>query len=406
MKLDESLSRAENIRPEDMLTIIKNNLTKTETVYNRVVLDNGKVERRPRSETTCLEKNWFDVSRIIEYLNSDNNGPILIAGMRGIGKTLTCRAALMLFKEKNPSKTSSFIVYKRNQQFEQLEGNKEALFENKDIVIVDDLHYVYDDIRNGIKPESELIDILKKTIEYTQKGGKAIIIAEDAISAYPIENPEFVQMLPMLELDYWSYHEPRIYINMPDTKNLIEIYNINIKDVATQNFINKSHTNPRGIVNLLITCGNEINYNKLVRIARKRFEDPELCYDFIKQTFEWRTMKKIWTHGTQLRHHKEIIKQRTLIFMNRLITERYQGLNAVELERIIKRLWKKMGSLPPKYGVHTKLRNMFRDAQKDIGRHGQIYLHDPLVHAFHKELQSHLGYEKELNQMFHPQPTQ
>lgn len=224
--------------------------------------------------------NVYQVKRILEYFGCDEKYPYIICGARGTGKTLTAMLAC-----KESGKDAVLIKYQDNKTFEVVCLNQQKRFrsideimDDGDIIVLDDVHYIYDDIRFFGLDADYLLTLLEKMVNYAKNGGRVIIISEDIF---------IKEMGHYLEVNRYGllfpYLENKALIQYVERMNLMNILsNYGVTDYLLKDFLKRINTNPRGVVRLLSKLGEEWTYECLVSWASHRIEftnkaDVRLC---------------------------------------------------------------------------------------------------------------------------------
>jgi len=238
--------------------------------------------------------NSYKVSRIIEYFNSDEPSPYIVCGSRGTGKTLTTMLAC-----KDSGKDSVLIKYQDNKDFEVvcLNGQNpsrdlDEIMADGDVIVLDDVHYIYDDIRFFGLDSGYLLSLLEDLVGYAKKGGRVIIVSEDVfteqMSEY-LDESRYSGVFPFLTNKCMTQ-----YIEKMDLGRILVTYEVN---GLLKKFIENVNTNPRGIVKLLAELGDTRTFEHLIDLTRHRIvetnkADLKLCEGSL-----WREIRGYYDDG-------------------------------------------------------------------------------------------------------------
>lgn len=225
------------------------------------------------------------VNWILDCIKGETNHPILVCGMRGVGKTLA--AMLALQKSEKPG---TLIKYQDNKRFEAISFNGaekyktiETIFESDNIIIIDDVHYIYDDIRYFGMPPEYLTNLLEMAVNRCKKGKPTIIISEDVFTRNYFEG---MGEGAYSEIYEGLTHAGHIQIRA-DMNEICSFYGI--KGTFWE-FLRKKETNARGVVRVISCLGGNgwedlINHTKM-RI-RNGATDSQLrkYYETLKEEY-------------------------------------------------------------------------------------------------------------------------
>lgn len=340
-------------------------------------LSDSEIFRIIEANSTCGP--WYGIERLHEYFKKETNFPIVVSGPRGIGKTLLIRAALLTFKNAT---NVSFYIYKRNERFELLRGHDK---ESPDFLVVDDLHYVYDDIRFKGKDDIELVKILENGIDIASEGKKVIVAAEDVIAAYPLKNERFLKLLPKITLMSNATHDPRIHISRAELGSVCNSYGVDLLDETVRDFLERTYATPRNLVHLIELCAGELSFERFVEITKERLSSEKDFDAFLKTQMTRKTINAL--NATGIHYRKYLFD---------LISTENKNLDGTKLNEIAKKLWKKLGKLEHKtFPVTTNIKSMFKDRSEKYLARGLFYIFTPIQFALRPELTQE-GYLKEI----------
>jgi len=302
-------------------------------------------------------ENYSDTTgQLIDRLRNNYRDPILLYGGRGCGKTMAILLALRycISHDHKDGVTGAdrtipiHIIYKRRGEFEilerariasedewgdrprregvVLEGEHREVFDGMNVVVIDDIHYAYDDVRYEGHKDKHLVDLLETALELSASGCKVILVSEDSLSptycAY-LKDERFEKILaslgitPAFTKEYWDLERSSINypIIPPDPQYILDIHDIK-SDPYVVDFFERNHSTPRTIVDLAQRFGtnDRLVYTDLVHAAQKRINrvspkgrgrlllgaDAERLVGLKHLEFRW-VVRKLATDGVDLR---------------------------------------------------------------------------------------------------------
>lgn len=363
-------SRAEYLSDDEIRKILSLNRLKDEYRLEQYWCPIQKRQRYKQIfETIDKIENWHDVFRVTEYLQKVSRKPLVIAGARGIGKTLIVRAALL---EMDMISRTKFLIYKKNRMFEELY----SCGKNPDILVIDDIHYIYDDYLDGNVSEDEFFEILEQALLAVKKLKRVIFIAEDTIGAYPFKSMRFAEICKDIDMLYDSYDEPRYWIQAPNMDTICKTQGLIIQDKPTEDFLKRVVRTPRSLINIANTC-EDLRFGRLVTVARQRLYNIDNLDEFVEFHFG-RFVLRAWQRGD--------INYRKIIYD--LIAYEGRDMPEYRVLEIAKDLHRKLGNYDKRCAVGQKIKDLFRNAGP-TGRDGigKFYVFAPLSFALFPEWQ-------------------
>ena len=267
-----------------------------------------------------LLKNFFT-----EHLSL--NHPLFLCASKGTGKTWNVMKALNeLYKEQSqtivPLVGDSFkplmLIYKEEGHFTSLaedkinstsmsikkvNGSLTQRIERSNPIILDDVHYICEDIMAGHLHYSEFINLLKLCLRRVEEGAKVLLISEDLLSGYSalLGLTELDDLLPAFGMNplykltpsknYLSFREMG-QPNKADYIQLFESYGITA-DEDVINFLFSSTSRPRAFIKFFNQFPSQkITFLDVLTEAMRRIdEDIQVAEELIQIQTRFRSYR-------------------------------------------------------------------------------------------------------------------
>ncbi|MBU3904993.1 MAG: hypothetical protein KJ906_02510 [Nanoarchaeota archaeon] len=238
---------------------------------------------------------YDSVSKLDEFIESDKSKMLFLYGPKGVGKTLNVMLSLRNQILKNPELNPFYITYKLNEQFESLDyrkfaneqewGNRPKVngaidtekvgenLEDKNLMVLDDIHYKYDDIRFKGHDDKPLVDLLETISEFTmtKRGNKAIFVSEDSLTEQYCQHIKDKRFKDLLYKIGDKQHE----VARPDIFSIFEVYGIKT-DPYVNDLLSRRYATPRTVLKIAKNFANEqgeLKFDALLDASRKRINN-------------------------------------------------------------------------------------------------------------------------------------
>ena len=206
------LAEVENLKNGDTFTLESS------------VLHKGKLDDRKWEQKKKLEKRSFklDVENKL-YDLSDYEGEKeikFLVGPKGMGKTYSLMQALNTGLKINKNYIPLVLQYKNNESIalmkmtnilekeewgDRLDKIRDArkngldgMFEKADMIIIDDLHYMCEDVLYGNMNVDELVGLLESVKKYSEENKRIVLVSENPLNYYAemIQDSRLNKLLP------------------------------------------------------------------------------------------------------------------------------------------------------------------------------------------------------------------
>lgn len=233
----------------------------------------------------------YNVARLCEFF--EGNGLFTIYGPKGMGKTLLVMQALTK-SERN----YTYHGYYATRSVPDL-----TIVPETDIVVIDDIHYLLDDIRAGKNRMDDLVVLLRDAIALSKEKA-VVLITEDVFYDGYIDVDEYRTFTTLFECDHiemWQtdVHSVCTTIGVHDSYLMAFFAHMNPTPRTITLFVKNVTKHWNGVLNILLNL-DESNpeHAEMVMLASKRYmvmrpvksrtlgDDREYVYDFWKNPKE------------------------------------------------------------------------------------------------------------------------
>lgn len=205
----------------------------------------------------------YESNRILEFLNKDTYKIFHLCSERGRGKTFLVRITLLDYSGKY-----MYYPYFNSRKIPKLEKI------DKDVaIIIDDIHYMKDDLLSGDLKIDELIAFFEKVIKMSEKGHKFILMSEDAILPDYINDERFAELI-----------HPKIcgadcdFLGMFRTNIHAVCKNLGCKDIWINDFVDNVNPTPRGVTSFFID--NSTERDAILKNGFERYNKNKSAHSF------------------------------------------------------------------------------------------------------------------------------
>lgn len=184
-----------------------------------------------------------------------------IYGTKGAGKTMFIRIEM----------AGHAIEYNYVSYFKQ---RRIPTSLSGDIVVIDDIHYMLDDINSGSQTEEQFTTFLEMVFKYAKSGRKVILISEDIFTQDYLQTPAYAAVYPELRRN--SMYMP------PQNVETMRVFEM---EYALREFLADMAVTPRGITSFAKHVGKTwpISCEKAIlmfneRVKRKIIQNEKLAH--------------------------------------------------------------------------------------------------------------------------------
>jgi len=165
---------------------------------------------------------------ILEFFRSTNFKRKYFMGKKGCGKTMAVLLALNKLLEEDKKVTPLFLMFDRNKKEIYIKsllevvskkglGKKRTkfyqnlqdyIFENSNLLILDDIHYIFEEAIKNKEVLSKFLDVFEKLYEKSCEGKKVLLISETLLFSYAekIKNKRLDEIIKKFGLYTTSKH--------------------------------------------------------------------------------------------------------------------------------------------------------------------------------------------------------